>query len=452
MLTKSQICACLLATLLFPGIITSQAAAKKNYEDLRALDLLGKTYHSVVEPNANPKNLVNSLKLIHQVIERIARSYIEPLSIRELANYSSNAIRRYPSGTSPKNLADAAIHEMVVRLGDPYAVFDRPFRPQKEKRVGTIGIEATIVDGRMVVISPLEGGPAQQAGVKPGDLIVTIDRKEVDGLTLEEAMKRIRGPIGTEVLLHIQRGGARKLGLPVTRTRFRVRELRYNVLGDIAHIRIAFFGPNTEKLLRKSLDAIKQEIGGAEPSGYIIDLRNNPGGLVGQAILLADTFLEQGMIVTTAGRNVLGAQRYDAYRGDIAKSRPILILQNGASASASEIFSAALKHNRRAVIMGTRSYGKGVVQTRFPLGAQGQITFTTHKYMTAAGTQIHGLGILPHIVINGDPRPAYGAATISRDQCPTAGEERDRMLGCAILFLNKGPSIDAFRKGLRQLK
>jgi len=451
MSAKIQVCALVFTVTFVAGTALSQPQPQ-NSADQRALQSLDNAYQSIVAADADPKSADKSLQLIHRVIDRIARSFIEPFSVRELANYSSSAIRRYPSGTPPKDLAGAAIHEMVVRLGDPYATFDERRMRRKGKRISGIGIEATIVDGRLKVIAPLEGSPAQKAGVEPGDLIVEIDREEIDGLSLKQAMDRIRGPIGTEVLLRIQRKGARKLGLPVTRARFRVREIRHDSFGDIAYIRIAFFGPNTEKLLRKALGALKKEMGGAEPSGYIIDIRNNPGGLVGQAILLADAFLEQGMIVATTGRHAKGSRQYDAYRGDFVSGRPILLLQNEASASASEILAAALKDNNRAIIMGTRSYGKGIVQTRFPFGAQGQIKFTTHKYMTAAGIQIHEVGVLPDIVVNGDPRPTYGAAAASIDRCPTAGKARDRMLGCAILFMNKGRSIEAFLKALPELK
>ena len=451
MSAKVKVCALLFAATFAASAALSQPQSQ-NSADQRALQSLDNAYRSVVTADADPTAADKSLKLIHRVIDRIARSFIEPFGVRELANYSSSAIRRYPAGTQAKDLADAAIHEMVVRLGDPYATFDERRMRRKGKRISGIGIEATILDGRLKVIAPLEGSPAQKAGVEPGDIIVEIDREEIDGLTLKEAMDRIRGPIGTEVLLRIQRNGARKLGLPVPRARFRVREVRHARFGDIAYIRVAFFGPDTEKLLRKALGAIKKEMGGAKPSGYIIDIRNNPGGLVGQAILLADAFLEQGMIVATTGRHAKGSRRYDAYRGDFVNGSPILILQNEASASASEILAAALKDNRRATIMGTRSYGKGIVQTRFPVGAQGQIKFTTHKFMTAAGIQIHEVGVLPDIVVNGDPRPTYGAAATSIDRCPTAGKARDRMLGCAILFMNKGRSIDSFLQALPELK
>jgi carboxyl-terminal processing protease len=451
MTTKPKVCVCIITIFVFASILSSNAAGK-NSDGQRALDVLNEAYLSVVNKNAGRNYSENSLKLIHQVIEKIARSYIEPFSISELANYSSSVIRGYPSGTDPKSLANAAIHEMLSRLDDPYAKFDERLKPRNARRLGNIGIEATMVDGRMKVIAPLDGSPAQKAGVQPGDLIIGIDREKINGLTLEEAMKRIRGPRGTEVLLQIHRKGSRKIDLPVPRTRFQVKEIRYDVFGEIAYVRIAFFGPNTEKLLRKSLGAIRQKTGGAGLSGYIIDIRNNPGGLVGQAILLADAFLEKGMIVGTSGRQVKGARRYNAHKGDLINSKPILILQNGATASAAEILASALSDNHRAVIMGTRSYGKGIVQTRFPLTSKGQVTFTTHKFLTAAGKQINGRGILPHIVVNGDTRPAYGIATIPINHCPTAGKARDRMLGCGILFMSKGRSIDALTQALQQLE
>ncbi|MEC8372069.1 MAG: PDZ domain-containing protein, partial [Pseudomonadota bacterium] len=290
MLAKVQVCALLFAATFVASAALSQPQSQ-NSADQRALESLDNAYRSVVAADADPTAADKSLKLIHRVIDRIARSFIEPFSVRELANYSSSAIRRYPAGTQAKDLADAAIHEMVVRLGDPYATFDERRMRRKGKRISGIGIEATILDGRLKVIAPLEGSPAQKAGVEPGDIIVEIDREEIDGLTLKEAMDRIDGPIGTEVLLRIQRKGARKLGLPIPRARFRVREIRHAMFGDIGYIRVAFFGPDTEKLLRQALSAIQKEMGGAKPSGYIIDIRNNPGGLVGQAILLADAFL-----------------------------------------------------------------------------------------------------------------------------------------------------------------
>ena len=426
-----------------PGTLPAATA-----EDKAALSALDATFRARVDPDAPAADRERALALIHKVIDRIVSSYIEPFDIRELANFAASAISPFGNGMKPADLAHAAIDTLVRRLDDPYATFDRRRMTTGGRRTGGIGIEATIVDGRLKVIAPLEGSPAQKAGIQPGDLILEIDREPIQGITLSEAMAKIRGPLGSEVLLRILRHGSRKIGLPIERTRYKVRALRHSVLGQFAYIRIAFFGPNTEKLLRQSLAAIQTEMGGVEPQGYIVDLRDNPGGLVGQAILVADAFLERGMIVATLGRDATGARKYDAYRGDFIKGRPIIVLQNEATASASEILSAALKDHRRATIMGTRSYGKGIVQTVYPFGAQGTIKFTTHKYMTAAGIPIHGVGVLPHIIVNGDPRPAYGAAAAPIERCPTAGAAQDKMLGCALLFMTQGAAIEPFLKAL----
>lgn len=438
--------------LLLAASNAPNITAAQSLEDNAALLSLDAAFRAKVDTTAPEDERTRTLDLLHKVIKRISRSFIEPYSIRELANFAASTLRRQPVESPPADLTYAAIDTLVRRINDPYATFDERRIPKRRKRTGGIGIEATIVDGQLKVIAPLDGSPAQKAGVEPGDLIIEIDRETVHGTTLTEAMRRIRGPLGTDVLLRIQRKGAQKIGLPVPRTRFRVRAVRHGVFGDFAYIRISFFGPNTEKLLRKALAKIRTEMGGANPRAYIIDLRNNPGGLVGQAVLVADAFLEQGMIVATTGRDNKGSRRFDAYRGDFINGLPIILMQNQATASAAEILSAALRDNQRAIIMGTRSYGKGIVQTAYPFGALGRIKFTTHKYMTAAGLQIHGVGVLPDIVVNGDPRPAYGAASVAIDTCPAAGKAQDRMLGCAILFLQNDRKIDRFLNALPKLQ
>ena len=437
----------LLAAASAPTDTTAQSL-----EDKAALLSLDAAYRAKVDASSLEDDRTRALDLIHKIIERISHSFIEPYAIRELANFAASTLRRQPIETPPADLAYAAIDTLVRRLNDPYATFDERRMRKRGKRTGSIGIEATIVDGQLKVIAPLDGSPAQKAGVEPGDLIVEIDREAVHGATLTEAMRRIRGPLGTDVLLRIQRKGAQKIGLPVPRTRFRVRPVRNGMFGDFAYIRIAFFGPNTEKLLRKALAEIRAEMKGGAPRAYILDLRNNPGGLVGQAVLVADAFLEKGMIVATSGRDNKGSRRFDAYRGDYIKGLPIILLQNQATASAAEIVSAALRDNRRAVIMGTRSYGKGIVQTAYPFGALGRIKFTTHQYMTAAGLQIHEVGVLPDIVVNSDPRPTYGAAAVAINRCPVAGKSEDRMLGCAILFLQNDGRIDRFVNALPKMQ
>ena len=440
------------AVYLTVGWSVTEASAR-TLDDQAALLSLDTAFQARVDLTIEEPERARALRFIHKVIDRIATSFIEPFDVRELANFAAITLRRQPSGSHPEDLAHAAVDTVLRRLNDPYATFDARQMKLHSKHLSGIGIEALIVDGELTVIAPLDGSPAQNAGVEPGDIIIEIDREVVRNATLAEAMRRIRGPLGTDVLLGIQRNKiAQKLSLKVPRTRFRVLPLRHTVFGGIVYIRIAFFGPNTEKLLRKSLAAIREEMGGGAPRAYIVDLRNNPGGLVGQAILVADAFLEKGMIVATIGRDSSGARRYDAYRGDFIKGLPIVILQNEASASASEILAAALKDHQRAIIMGTRSYGKGIVQTAYPFGARGRVKFTTHKYVTAAGRQIQGVGVLPDIVVNGDPRPTYGTAAVPIDRCPTAGKARDRMLGCALLFLHQGRNLSAFIEALPKLR
>ncbi len=417
-------------------------------EDHAALASLDNAFRDRADASVETDRHNRALNFIHKVIYRITGSFIKPLKVMELANFATITLRRHPPDTLPEDLARAVVNTLMRRLGDPYATYEERSMLRENKRIGRIGIEAAIVDGKLTVISPLDGSPAQRAGIEPGDIITAIDKQPMRGYTLLEAMQRVRGPIGTDVFLEILRENkAQKLDLPVPRTHFRVRSLRHLMFGNIAYLRIAYFGPDTEIRLRKSLTTIQNEIGLGVLRGYILDLRNNPGGLVGQAVLIADAFLEKGLIIETIGRELKGARRYDAHQGDFVKGLPLVVLQNQASASAAEILSSALKDNGRAIIIGTRSYGKGLLQTAFPLGALGRIKFTTHKYMTPSGRPIHDAGIMPNIVVNGDPRPTSSYAAIPIDRCPAAGKARDRILGCALLYLNQGQKLDVLLQG-----
>ena len=324
------------------------------------------------------------LSLFGDVFERIRAEYVEPVNDREVI--------------------EAAINGMLQSL-DPHSGYmnARTFRDmqvQTRGEFGGLGIEVTQENGFVKVISPIDETPAARAGVKPGDLITHIDGRTVQGLTLNEAVERMRGPPRTEIRLTIRREGVpQPIHMTIVRDVIRIQSVRSRLIDDdVGYVRITSFNEQTDQGLRRAVQQLRAQ-GGTRLRGLVLDLRNNPGGLLDQAVAVSDDFLDQGEIVSTRARRAEDAQRYNARPGDIAAGLPIVVLINGGSASASEIVAGALQDHRRAVVIGTRSFGKGSVQTVIPLPGNGAIRLTTARYYTPSGRSIQGTGIEPDVVV-----------------------------------------------------
>jgi carboxyl-terminal processing protease len=278
----------------------------------------------------------------------------------------------------------------------------RDMQVQTRGEFGGLGIEVTQEDGLIKVVAPIDDTPAARAGVLAGDLITHLDGESIKGLALAQAVDKMRGPINTKITLRITRKGADKpIEVTLTRDVVRVRSVRSHVEGsDIGYIRISSFNEQTADGLKKAIAEIAAQIPPEKLKGYILDLRNNPGGLLDQAIAVCDSFLEQGEIVSTRGRDDEESQRFDAHPGDLINGKPLIVLINGGSASASEIVAGALQDQKRATVLGTRSFGKGSVQTIIPLGSgNGALRLTTARYYTPSGRSIQALGITPDIEV-----------------------------------------------------
>ncbi|WP_341705589.1 S41 family peptidase [Ferrovibrio sp.] len=311
----------------------------------------------------------------------------------------------YYKETKDEDLMEAAINGMLASL-DPYSVYMPP-RSFQEARVqtrgefGGLGIEVTQENGLVKVVSPIDDTPAQRAGLLPGDLITHLDGDPVMGKPLQEAIEKMRGTPNTSIVLTVRRGmdaAAKIFDVKVTRAVIKTRVVRSRREGEFAYLRISSFNEHTTQDMTAAIDRLKSEMGPAL-KGYIIDLRDNPGGLLDQAISVSDAFLNQGEIVSTRSLrpNADEGQRYNAKRGDIADGKPIAVLVNGGTASASEIVSGALQDHHRAVIVGNTSFGKGLVQTMIPLGEFGGMKITTAGYFTPSGRSIDKVGIAPDI-------------------------------------------------------
>ena len=323
------------------------------------------------------------LNLFGDVFERVRSDYVEDVDDAELI--------------------EAAINGMLQSL-DPHSSYLNPKRYQ-EMRVqtrgefGGLGIEVTMENGLVRVVSPIDDTPAYHAGVKAGDLVTHIDGDPVLGLTLADAVKRMRGPVNSNITITIARRGVEKpFDVTITRAVIKIRSVRHRREGNVAYIRVTSFNELTENGLKQAMAKAKQEIGD-ELIGVVLDLRNNPGGLLEQAVSVSDAFLDQGEIVSTRGRRTSDTQRYNADPGDLADGLPIVVLINGGSASASEIVAGALQDHRRAIVLGTKSFGKGSVQTIIPLGSQGAMRLTTARYFTPSGRSIQAKGIEPDIEV-----------------------------------------------------
>ena len=300
-------------------------------------------------------------------------------------------------------LIEAAIQGMLSSL-DPHSTFLNAksygdMQVQTKGEFGGLGIEVTMEGGVVKVVSPIDDTPAHRAGIQPGDLIIGIDGEQVFGLTLGEAVDRMRGPIKSEIVVTVKRESIEQpFDVTIVRDVIRIKSVKSKAEGNVAFVRITSFNEQTDSGLDKAMKELTEEIGD-ELQGVVIDLRNNPGGLLDQAIAVADAFMEKGEIVSTRGRGSRGGQRFNARGGDIAQGLPIVVLINSGSASASEIVAGALQDHKRAIILGTRSFGKGSVQTIIPLPGDAAMRLTTARYYTPSGRSIQATGIEPDIFV-----------------------------------------------------
>jgi carboxyl-terminal processing protease len=331
-------------------------------------------------------DVYKSLDLFGEVLERVRADYVEKPDDNELI--------------------ESAINGMLSGL-DPHSTYLNPkhFRDmqvQTRGEFGGLGIEVTMEDGVVKVVAPIENTPAEKAGVMSGDLITQLDGSSIQGMTLEQAVEKMRGPVDTPIIVTIVRKGvADPFDLKITRDVIRINPVRAEQEGDVGYIRIKTFSEQTFDELKSSIADLKKKIG-PDLKGYIVDLRNNPGGLLDQAISVSDAFLDKGAIVLTRGRNLNETQRSNARPGDLTDEKKIVVLINGGSASASEIVAGALQDHKRATVVGTRSFGKGSVQTIIPLGSNGAIRLTTARYYTPSGRSIQAKGIDPDVMVEQD--------------------------------------------------
>jgi carboxyl-terminal processing protease len=344
----------------------------------------------IAQEASRNSSVYQQLDLFGDVFERIRSQYVEDVE--------------------PSELIEAAIKGMLTSL-DPHSSYLAPddaadMRVQTRGSFGGLGIEVSQEEGFVKVISPMDGTPADAAGIEAGDFITHVDAESLLGLTLDEAVDLMRGPVGSEIIITVVREGVDEpFDVSIIRDTIKLTAATVRTEGDIAVIRVTTFNDQTYSNVRDGLDTAIEELGGMDAlSGVVLDLRNNPGGLLNQAISISDAFLDSGEIVSTRGRNPEDTERVNAEPGDITEGKPMVVLINGGSASASEIVAGALKDHHRAIIVGTKSFGKGSVQTVMPLRGDGAMRLTTARYYTPSGRSIQALGVSPDVVVQQPPR------------------------------------------------
>jgi carboxyl-terminal processing protease len=372
------------------GLIVAFAAALLIVPMRRDLDAAS------TNPSAtNTAETYKELNLFGDVFEKVRSEYVDEVT--------------------DDTLIEGAINGMLTSL-DPHSNYlnaknFNDMKVQTRGEFGGLGIEVSMENGLIKVVSPIDDTPAARAGLKPGDLITHLDGNPVQGMTLPEAVEKMRGPENSEVTLRIRRSGKDPFDVKLVRAKIKIQSVRSHLEGDsIGYIRITSFTEQTDVGLANAMKSLRQQAGN-KLIGVILDLRNNPGGLLDQAVAVSDAFIEKGEIVSTRGRRTDDAQRYNAHSGDITGGLPMVVLINGGSASASEIVAGALQDHHRAILLGTRSFGKGSVQTIIPLPGHGAMRLTTARYYTPSGRSIQAKGIDPDIQVDAAKidRPAADA-------------------------------------------
>ncbi|WP_299047341.1 S41 family peptidase [uncultured Tateyamaria sp.] len=339
----------------------------------------------LAQEKAANASVYEQLDLFGDIFERIRGQYVEEVE--------------------PKELIEAAIDGMLTSL-DPHSSYLSPddaaaMQVQTRGEFGGLGIEVTQEEGFIKVVSPIDSTPAAEAGIEAGDFITHVDGESMLGLTLDEAVERMRGPVGSEIIVTVVREGETEpFDVSIIRDTIELQAVRSRTQGETVVLRVTTFNDKTTPNLMSKLEEEVETLGGMENvNGFVLDLRNNPGGLLTQAIRVSDAFLEEGEIVSTRGRDPADGDRFNATPGDLAQGKPIVVLINGGSASASEIVAGALQDHRRAIVVGTKSFGKGSVQTVMPLRGEGAMRLTTARYYTPSGRSIQALGVSPDIVV-----------------------------------------------------
>ena len=338
---------------------------------------------TAVAAQKNDSETYRQLNLFGDIFERVRTDYVEDVS--------------------EEKLIEAAVNGMLTSL-DPHSGYlnsknyrDMQIRTRGE--FGGLGIEVTMENGLIKVVSPIDDTPAFRANLQSGDLISHLDGEPIQGLSLSEAVEKMRGKVGSKLTVTIRRGASKPFKVELTRAIIKIRSVRSRMEGnDVAYIRITTFSEKTEAGVKNALKRMEQTAS-EKLKGLVLDLRNNPGGLLDQSVKVSDAFLSQGEIVSTRSRRPEAGQRFNAKPGDISNGLPIVVLVNGGSASASEIVAGALQDHRRAIVLGTRSFGKGSVQTIIPLSGHGAIRLTTARYFTPSGRSIQAKGIVPDIIV-----------------------------------------------------
>ncbi|MBR9843147.1 MAG: S41 family peptidase [Rhodobacteraceae bacterium] len=356
----------------------------------------------LAQESAKSSNVYEQLDLFGDIFERIRAQYVEEVD--------------------EGDLIEAAINGMLTSL-DPHSSYLSPddaadMRVQTRGEFGGLGIEVTQEEGFVKVVSPIDGTPADAAGIEAGDFITHVDGDSVLGMNLDEAVELMRGPVGSEIVITVVREGEDDpFDVSIIRDTIKLTAVRSRTEGASVVLRVTTFNDQTTPNLEAGLAKQVEALGGMDSvNGIVLDLRNNPGGLLTQAIKVSDAFLEKGEIVSTRGRNPADGDRFNATPGDLAGGKPIVVLINGGSASASEIVAGALQDHRRAIVVGTKSFGKGSVQTVMPLRGDGAMRLTTARYYTPSGRSIQALGVSPDIVVE---QPRRKAATEEEEEAAT---------------------------------
>ena len=335
-----------------------------------------------INADTNRQETYKQLNLFGDVFQRVQEQYVEEVT--------------------DKKLIESAISGMLQSL-DPHSSYlsadsYKDMQVKTKGKFGGLGIEITMEDGVVKVVSPIDDTPAAKAGMMSGDLIIGVDGESIRGLTINESVSKLRGPVGSKVIITVVRDKKDPYEIEIKRDIINIKSVKHNIIKNIGYVRLTTFSDTTTSGLEKALTEIKKNIGN-KFQGLILDLRNNPGGLLNQSISVADAFLNQGEIVSTQGRNDDDTSRVFAKKGDLINGQPLVILINSGSASASEIVAGALKDHSRAIIIGTRSFGKGSVQSIIPLAGNGAMRLTTARYFTPSGISIQAKGIEPDIIV-----------------------------------------------------